>query len=534
MAFDPDKYLQGDSVGFDPDAYLAEPSLIDNVTQGVKNFITDQANVGAGMVRGAGSIGATLIRPFESAEENKQRRQQMDEALRTLGADTESGQFALGKFGAEMAGTSGAGGLLSKLLKPAIGAAAPKLLSAIESGGFRLGAPAAETIIGKAGDLGLRAIGGGTAGGLYAGAVDPENAGTGAMIGAALPVVASAATPVLGTLKNIVMPHLSKQAVTQSAARVARDAAGNKLDDVVAALERAKQGQTAGEAAAGAGSAEFEGLQRIARQHSPSEYLDLAARQAELAAAEKQALGVTTASIRNKALESANLKGIESGNVISSIDNQLSEKGIRASDVVQKTLRGIKEKIVSLTNEKGVIDAHDLYTIRKEVGNSIATFSKETSNWDKRLTSGLERKIQGAIDDAIEKAGGRGWKAYLSEYSKGIQDIGSRDVATKAARKMEVAGSSKAREIAGADEIPVSLPNLLSRPMMIINAILRKAQGAGSEKTTAELARLMQNPREMAAVMKVATPSERMEIMKVMAGRGISIAGSQAINGGAE
>lgn len=157
-----------------------------------------------------------------------------------------------------------------------------------------------------------------------------------------------------------------------------------------------------------------------------------------------------------------------------------------------------------------------------------ATFSKETSNWDKRLTSSLERKIQGAIDDAIEKAGGRGWKQYLSEYSKGIQDISSRDVATKTARKMEVAGASKAREIAGADEVPISIPNVLSRPVMIINAVLRRAQGVGSEKTTAEIARLMQNPREMAAVMKAATPSERAELMKVLAGRGLYMAGTQA------
>ena len=347
-------------------------------------------------------------------------------------------------------------------------------------------------------------------------------------LGAAIPVGTDLTLGMLRSIKNLIKPHFSQQAVTQTAGRVARDVAGDRADDVVASLERAKQGQTAGEGAVGAGSAEFEGLQRLARQSAPSEYMDLAAQQQALAGAEKQALGVTTASLRSKALESANANGVRSENVISNIDAQLSEKGVRASDVVQKTLGGIKDKIAALTNENGVIDANDLYTVRKEVGNSIATFSKETSNWDKRLTSSLERKIQGAIDDAIEKAGGRGWKQYLSEYSKGIQDISSRDVATKTARKMEVAGASKAREIAGADEVPISIPNVLSRPVMIINAVLRRAQGVGSEKTTAEIARLMQNPREMAAVMKAATPSERAELMKVLAGRGLYMAGTQA------
>lgn len=347
-------------------------------------------------------------------------------------------------------------------------------------------------------------------------------------LGAVIPAGMDMTLGALRSIKNLIKPHFSQQAVTQTAGRVARDVAGERADDVVAALERAKQGQTAGEAAVGAGSAEFEGLQRLARQSAPSEYMDLAAQQQALAGAEKQALGVTTASLRSKALESANANGVRSENVISNIDAQLSEKGVRASDVVQKTLGGIKDKIAALTNENGVIDANDLYTVRKEVGNSIATFSKETSNWDKRLTSSLERKIQGAIDDAIEKAGGRGWKQYLSEYSKGIQDISSRDVATKTARKMEVAGASKAREIAGADEVPISIPNVLSRPVMIINAVLRRAQGVGSEKTTAEIARLMQNPREMAAVMKAAKPSERAELMKVLAGRGLYMAGTQS------
>ena len=38
-------------------------------------------NLAAGALRGAGSIGATALRPFESAEENEQRRLAMDLAL---------------------------------------------------------------------------------------------------------------------------------------------------------------------------------------------------------------------------------------------------------------------------------------------------------------------------------------------------------------------------------------------------------------------------------------------------------------------
>ena len=193
MAFDPDKYLQGNSGGFDPDAYLSsgqENSFLGGIAQ-------DAGNVLAGAVRGAGSIGATLLTPVDAAAralgvENEyigrtDRRQAMDEALRGLGADTESTAVGAGKLGSEIAGTAAAGGILGKVLKPAIGAVAPKLLSAVESGGFSLGAPAAKTFLGKAGDMATRMAGGAAVGGAAAGLVDPEAAGTGAAIGAALP-----------------------------------------------------------------------------------------------------------------------------------------------------------------------------------------------------------------------------------------------------------------------------------------------------------------------------------------------------------
>jgi len=71
----------------------------------------------AGGVRGAGSIGATLLVPVDAAARaigvqndfigRDDRREQMDAGLRTLGADTGSLAFKTGKLGAEVAGTAG-------------------------------------------------------------------------------------------------------------------------------------------------------------------------------------------------------------------------------------------------------------------------------------------------------------------------------------------------------------------------------------------------------------------------------------------
>lgn len=169
----------------------AEPSFLSQVGQQVGNVV-------AGGLRGAGSIGATLIRPFESAEENQQRRAAMDAALASMGAQPDSLAYGAGKIGAEVAGTSGVGGLAAKGLGlvPGVARAAPNMLAAIRSGGFSagnaVGTPA----------LVARMAGGAITGGASAGLVNPEEAKTGAIVGGALPVVGMLAKGGVQATKN--------------------------------------------------------------------------------------------------------------------------------------------------------------------------------------------------------------------------------------------------------------------------------------------------------------------------------------------
>ena len=165
----------------------AETPMLQDVGQGVGNLV-------AGAVRGAGSIGATLMRPFETATENEGRRQSMDDALQSMGAEPDSWMYKGGKLGGEIAGTAGAGGVVANgLLRaaPAVARAAPavanaltKAAPAIQSGGLSLGANAPSNAIAN---LLLRSGGGAVNGAVSAGMVNPEDMGTGAAIGYALP-----------------------------------------------------------------------------------------------------------------------------------------------------------------------------------------------------------------------------------------------------------------------------------------------------------------------------------------------------------
>lgn len=208
----------------------------------LKDTVIDTGkNIGLGALSGAANIGATLLAPYDYVKDkitgrgnqtisglvsgekpmssNEERRAQL-RSFFTENATPESNAFRLGELGSEIAGTAGIGGAIAKGVRAgggllgATGHIIPKLASAIETGGFRLGTPAATTLAGKAVDIGLRTAGGAIAGGATAGLVNPEQAGTGAVLGAALPVAVMAAGAagrgVRNALTNEVAPEVAQ------------------------------------------------------------------------------------------------------------------------------------------------------------------------------------------------------------------------------------------------------------------------------------------------------------------------------------
>lgn len=162
-----------------------------NIGQGLNNILQ-------GAAVGAGSIGATLVAPYDivkdaiagkglSLESNRQRRADTDYAAKEFfGADPESLAFQGGKLGTQIAGTAGMGGALAKgaAMLPGAAKIAP-LIESIGSGGFRAGGMQGLT------GLATRGVGGAITGGAAAGLVNPEDAGLGAIVGGAVPAAAA-------------------------------------------------------------------------------------------------------------------------------------------------------------------------------------------------------------------------------------------------------------------------------------------------------------------------------------------------------
>jgi hypothetical protein len=177
-------------------------------------------DLAAGAVRGAGSIGATLLAPRDAAEsfiarqmgapelQAPERRNAMSDALRSMGADPDSMAFGAGKIGAEIAGTAGVGGALAGGAQGM--GAAPAVVNALRTGGMTTGGSGAA-------DLALRAGAGAAVGGASAGMVDPSQAGTGATIGAAIPGGVAAAGKAGQMLRGALQPGQATQDIAAKA-----------------------------------------------------------------------------------------------------------------------------------------------------------------------------------------------------------------------------------------------------------------------------------------------------------------------------
>lgn len=205
-----------------------EPSggVLESIYQGAGNLL-------AGAVRGAGSIGATILAPYDIAsdalagkgltlESNRQRRADIDAGLRELGAEPDSWMYAGGKLAGEIAGTAGVGSVLGVGAKAA--GAAPKVVNALVSGGFK--AEGANLLA----RTGARAAAGAAVGGTSAAVIDPSSAAVGTGVGAVLSTVLG---PVLGKIGRAVA---SRFAAPSAAERTAMATAA--VAEAQAALQR--------------------------------------------------------------------------------------------------------------------------------------------------------------------------------------------------------------------------------------------------------------------------------------------------------
>ncbi len=222
-----------------------EKSMFSKAGDLAKGFVQMQGNQLAGLVRGAGSIGATLLSPLDiardaidgkglSLESNRQRRADMDAALASLGAETDSFGYGGGKLVGEILGTAGAGVVIANGARsvPFLAKSAAPVIDAISSSGTTAGG------LTGWGGAGARAAGGAIAGGGQAAMVDPQDVSMGAAIGAVTPALLQLAGKFGSGVYNAVT---NRQAGAGKMLANAMGVSEDELPGIIKALEAAPE-----------------------------------------------------------------------------------------------------------------------------------------------------------------------------------------------------------------------------------------------------------------------------------------------------
>jgi hypothetical protein len=142
--------------------------------------------------------------------------------------------------------------------------------------------------------------------------------------------------------------------------------------------------------------------------------------------------GARFAQQRADSLAAYGLEPLDTNAVTRTLTAKLDDPKVGVSDVNRRALTAVNRKIDEWTAKNGgVIDAQALYEIRKNTVNEVVEKlmrGSDPSTQSKRAAAVLA-EVRPLIDDAIEKAGGTGWRDYLRTFEAGMKSIEQKKLA---------------------------------------------------------------------------------------------------------
>lgn len=350
---------------------------------------------------------------------------------------------------------------------------------------------------------------------------------------------------------------------------------------------------------------------RLAPQISQAEkgISGVTSRQAEADFAAQQAGGIaadSTAAIKSQlgdqkafverqiqSLRDYGLSPINTDRITGKIVSNLNDPKIAGSKPVQNVMSNVAKEIEEWTAANGgVIDARALYSIRKNaVASEVSRLNPSaTEKTQAKMTAAILGKVSPLIDDAIEAAGGTGWRNYLQTYADGMQVInrmklggealkmlqkspagfmelvkgnnpkavqkifsGEYDIAKamgdkfnpmrdvsaeleRDARLKELAssGGTDLANILAKDASAFRLPNMLSRPALVANKVLDVAEESLNKKVMAKVYNAMRNGKDASALMNTLSTAEQNRVLQALASGNLQPYLSTSVIAGAE
>lgn len=274
-------------------------------------------------------------------------------------------------------------------------------------------------------------------------------------------------------------------------------------------------------------------------------------------------------------MKAAGLQPLRPDSILSHLRAAANDPAIAGNKQVQQVYRQVAAMLDDWVNQHGDISPQALYSIRKWGVSSIVDdlLGSQSQQAKKKFAAGVISRLNPVIDDAIEAAGGKGWKDYLKNYAAGMHKIeqqkfaadalemyntnpkgfvdlvkgnnpdaieavfgpGSYDIAQEMGANMgvlkKVAGQVERRTEAtrlagvGADELKryasetssrFHLPNLLSRPAAVANQVVSLLQGRVDRKTLDLLTAGFKSGKSLEELLNVVPFKERVTVMNTL------------------
>ena len=424
-----------------------------------------------GIPEGAYNAAAMITDPISSLifgedvvkQAQAQRRAVTDKASRTYVSQPRPLARELGRTVAPAAAVTRAATLAAPILQkaPVVGNTLAQIAKATASGGVGSGRTAAQTAkltrLQRAKQLGERTVGGGISGAATAGLMD-QDVLEGAAYGAGLPVV-------LNVLKRLGSPVVDffRPGFTMAkgkAAEILRRAFADNIDaaraefaklspddqriaerflvDVniepraVFGLGKIAQGQTETGADVLGRKLDTQAAARDISLANVSGGADPTARRQAIDLGRAD-VSKTTTPLREEALRERG--PVDVNPIVTALRVQADSEGIKTSAARGALLR-LAKNIENGADTNGFISPDNLYTIRKEAGDTIeklVSSKQQPSSGSKKRTAGIVIGFKNIVDDAL----GPKFKNYLERHREGMSAMDRQELAAEAVNLAE-------------------------------------------------------------------------------------------------
>lgn len=154
-----------------------------------------------------------------------------------------------------------------------------------------------------------------------------------------------------------------------------------------------------------------------------------------------------TAQAVSDSMKARGLEPLSSDTFAVAVDRLMANPEISTNPVLKQALPQVKAMFQDYANEHGVVSPEALISIRKNGISGIiqnlmpGADEKSQSRMAAKILSGL----RSTIDDALENAGAKNWKNFLTTFERGMNDIKGMELADQI-RKLYVKGTPDAMD----------------------------------------------------------------------------------------